>query len=1306
RNLQSKIGLVAARGRAKNIVYDFEVKVTGSKIELWINGLEIGEVTRSDSFNGGYAGIDRKNWSNQGECGSNSMDGISPMWVSDDYIGEEPEVKVLGQTDVEIKRIKPIPEEDFIGRDVIEHIPARQILEGYVDGNNFETYVYSTYTLADLDDQVFDYILKIRNRGDESHTFDIQLNIPIGDIEKSWFIAYDYGSELVYNLPNSDNPYTGYVELDSGEEWEMRVFIMPSHRALFEGGLGKLVLDFEVNSRSDFSFDVARLVSNVVPKTNCCFWKWRLPITVSYEDTYQTGDLVDYQVLVSFSGISELKDARDDGADIIFTDYKGGIIPFWRKSFNKASGSGSFWVKIPKINSGTPGETTILMFWGNPDYAVGRSSIEQTFDLWEDWEGRNLNEIVGCPDGTTDCSGKPDDPEGWENIPTPDDNFNWWVIRNRLDGQAVMADKGGGFRSNDIGPFVVGGDVRWKSYEVLYSFYDEYNSYSSGYGNPQYNPVFHQCPGNTWGMEFFAKMFIFRPFAHGTDWTWTYQSYPGGILGEGFPVRSKRYWVKIKLFNNPQDERTYLRMLLANSSPDDIDEDADFTEVTENPGTGYIADPAFSLEGGAIGFGGWNGGFSYDNIRVRKYTSPEPTVTIKPVEWIGAEPITSLSFPILTPPLMNGRPVFIKGTLTPWKWFGNLFALYADCYLAGDCKGGENQDEIGTISLWDKIDDETPRGFGDHLMEETAGDNNSSGRKIYTAYNKKLLNFEVSGASTLRPLLGVDTVAEAEDLIRFARGKYIEGYSRSKVRDTDGSHDEDKQWKLGDVIHSNPLIVGIPNMAYSLSDYWDFVEEHRDRDLVAYFGSNEGMVHAVRLAKWEDDKYESDLEATELWAFIPNESLPELVDTTDIYHEYLVDGLFRAIDVEFDDEYKTILIGSMRTGGQSLFALDVTNPTAPELLWEINSTTNPDEFEKIGETFSSPALGKLRRYDSEADPWVAILGSGFNPYDIKNLSKPASLTVVNLKDGEILHQVSLSDKYANITTDMAVFRDQDGYIEKVYFGDHYGTLWRVDLSTTDKVGGFLNKDELDEDDMLFEPSDYTSSDIYNPPARPISAQPRVAVDEEKAAWVYFGSGSYGMYDYDYPYQRLYGLKDNKDTPYTEDDLINMTDSDETNPDKASWYIRLGETDPRDYDQETGAQSTKDRNERVLTTPEVYGGFVFFTTFTPSDNPCGGGLTRFYALGYKSGGYVSKLIKGVEDGGGEKEDVRSVVPGEPSSAKESVPSRPYIYVGQNEAGEPVAFGLVNLASGDLAKVELDTAKFSAETINILLWREIK
>ncbi|MBU2462049.1 hypothetical protein KKH65_04145, partial [bacterium] len=993
---------------------------------------------------------------------------------------------------------------------------------------------------------------------------------------------------------------------------------------------------------------------------------------------------------------------------------------------------------------GTIATTRIYCWWGNPDYIISRSNKKETFDLWEDWEDRDLDTVAGCPDNTSDCSGKPADLTGWRNLPTPANNYNWWRIRNRLDGKAIMADKGGSFGSDDIGPFVVGGDIRWSNYEVIYTFYDEYCNYSDCgqvWGNPQYNPVCHYDPGNTWGMEYFANMFIFRPYGDGTDWTWQYQSYPKDILGESFPAKNKRYWIKVRPFYRPDNGNTHLSLLVAKATPTDEDLDTGYKHITENEAAnppGFIAPLAYASQGGAIGFGGWNGGFSYDNIRVRKFVYPEPTVEIGSPQTLAYRPIKTLSFPNITQPLMDRRRCLVIGSIEPWIWRGNLYAYYADCYLSGDCKEGESTSTLGSISLWGSETSGKEKGFGDHLKEAIVGTNNLSydsiknepldwkkrERHIFTAgtttppplaVNGGFINFDYNNREQLKPFLNVPG-EELIDLINFVRGRYVQRYSRSKLRMTDGSTADNCQWKLGDIVHSNPLIVGLPTMYYPDTDYESFRKQNGSRTLVAYFGSNEGMIHCVRMAKYEKDnltgksKYKSDFTARELWTFIPQGLLGKLKETTDTEHEYTADGLLRAIDIwdNIEGKYKTVLVGVLRTGGSSIFAIDITDPYQPKLLWEKNKDSAGYEtfFQNIGETFSSPALGMLDKgLGPKNNPWVGIFGSGLDPIDVNNIfTKKAYLTIINLKDGSIIEnkQFKVSDKIGNITSNIECIIDKFGKIIRISFGDYFGGLFRVDLSTSSKVATFLSKVSL-SDYLFFEPSDYSTSNMWTgtPPKWPVPTEPVFGTikSKEEKFYIYLPTGDYDSYDSNYPHQRVYCLDETTiPSPYSyykgTSTLIDMTNSSNTNPDEKSYFIELGHSDIKDY-ATTGAISSKDRNERCLSPVEVFGGVLFFTTFTPSPSACEGGNTRFYATHFASGKYYDNLIKQVPG----KEDVRSV-----SYLNVGVPSSPMTYLGRGSEGEKLAAGIMNTGSADILQVSLNPSIFPA--VNILLWRELR
>lgn len=1367
-----------------NSIQDFDIKATANTIKLFVNYQQVGATlnrSASETWTGGYIGFNRGNFTDGAEGGSNSTDGISPLWFINNYIGVEPVVTFTGNTDITIKRILPTADAAYIGLDVINFTPTTQILEDYIDGDTLDKYVYNGYPAANPTKQTFKTAVTIRNRGNITDTFDISLALT--GVASQWSIAFDNGSGLNANLPGTGGtPTTGSVTLSAGASTIIYITAMPSAGALFEGAYGRLILDVAVNSRQDHLFDNARFLFNINGKTGC-YWKWKLPITVSYNDTNGTGSLVDYQVLVSLTGM-DFTDARSDGADIIFTDANGTALPFSTKSFTKGTtsttGAASYWIKVHNLTTGAPGSTTINMWWGNAAYSPTRSNKKATFDLWEDWENdttlgalpnySGVGAVVGCPDGTTGCTSVSSDPHGWKNNPQPSNNFNPWSIQTKLDGKAVKAAAQG---TSDFGPILAGGDTRWKSYEVSYSFYTEFAGTQA-----TYNPVYFQDAGNGWGMEFFDNKLIFRPFGSGTDWTWARQINASAKLGGStFPANSKRYWVKVRLFQNPSDSKTHLKLFISptdsgTTAPSDTDADTNYTEVTPAT-TGIIPDTAFNLSSGMIGFGGWDGGFSNDNIRVRKYTEPQPTCTKGTAALTNYAPITTLSMPVLTAPLLNGRSVLLNGMMTTFKWTGDLVAVYADCYIAGDCNPapvtGEDATKKGTISLWGKTDDYTPKGFGDQLKIAVAGNNNrtsiddsswqTNGRYIFSAYDSNsdgkinctttaadCIALGTSNAATFRSLLGYASEAspytQTTNLIKFIRGQYISAFTRSDIRNqcTTGT-DDSCQWKLGDVTHSNPLVVGVPNMLYSDPAYDTFRTNNSGRDMVVYASSNEGMVHAIRMSKYNSTtkKYTVDSTATELWSFIPNAILPVLKDTTDNYHEYTNDGLLRGIDIKSTGTggtYKTVLIGGLRSGGQSLFALDVTDPRTANLMWEINKSTNAADFTKIGKTWSAPALGRLCETSpcnssSTTNRWVAIIGSGFDPSGITNLTKAAYISFVDIETGDVIKQINVSTKPGNLTTNIGVLRDKSGYIQNVYFGDYYGALWRLDLSTATKVTAMLGaaKTVLADADMLFKPSDYATSNITNAanlPQRPITSQPAISYAKDSGGndvwWVYFGTGVFDTYDAAYPYQRFYALKNTVTTPYLDTDLTDMTYTSATNATKNNWFMELGHSDSRDYEYSGTSTavcittcigqgytadycnskckdvttSTKGRNERVISSPTIYGGFVFISSYTPSSNVCGGGVARFYAVSYDTGSYNSGLLQF-----GNVTDGRSVA----ISTGGGIPSTPMVYTGKSGTGQVVGSGLVDTSTGGLTKTPLDPDKFSLN-INVLLWRRVR
>ena len=126
----------------------------------------------------------------------------------------------------------------------------------------------------------------------------------------------------------------------------------------------------------------------------------------------------------------------------------------------------------------------------------------------------------------------------------------------------------------------------------------------------------------------------------------------------------------------------------------------------------------------------------------------------------------------------------------------------------------------------------------------------------------------------------------------------------------------------------------------------------------------------------------------------------------------------------------------------------------------------------------------------------------------------------------------------------------------------------------------------------------------------------------------------------------------------------------------------------------------DTNERVLSKAEVFAGTVVFSTFTPSDNPCGGGDLRVYALDYMSGNATNVMQAGVVSGTYDTPDsTRSVLIEEGSG----VPSPVKVYSGGSGGGER-SFALVTEAGGGTKAIPM---QFNVgELLNIIYWREVR
>ena len=139
------------------------------------------------------------------------------------------------------------------------------------------------------------------------------------------------------------------------------------------------------------------------------------------------------------------------------------------------------------------------------------------------------------------------------------------------------------------------------------------------------------------------------------------------------------------------------------------------------------------------------------------------------------------------------------------------------------------------------------------------------------------------------------------------------------------------KWLLGDIYHSTPLVVDAPNFNFPdaafTSKYSDFKTNLKNRETIVYVGANDGMVHAF-----------SNKDGKEKFGIIPNNHLGKLKDLRTNSHQFFVDSSPRAYDVFIGASWSTVLVSGERGGGNSYFALDVTDPkdsNYPIVLWDV-----------------------------------------------------------------------------------------------------------------------------------------------------------------------------------------------------------------------------------------------------------------------------------------------------------------------------------------------------------------------------------
>lgn len=632
----------------------------------------------------------------------------------------------------------------------------------------------------------------------------------------------------------------------------------------------------------------------------------------------------------------------------------------------------------------------------------------------------------------------------------------------------------------------------------------------------------------------------------------------------------------------------------------------------------------------------------------------------------------------------------------------------AECcaYLFGDDDGDGTADRempdavvpLTTIRpLWEAGEKLALRNAGERSIM-TFVDRNGNG----AADEGEYLEFISENAGLLRPFLRAKDETEADNIIRYIRGEAIEGFrSRSAESEPPGV-----VWKLGDIVRSTPALAKEPlenyHIVYGDEGYEAYLNRWKGRPLTVFAGANDGMLHAFAggiyhsgdnpstADKEEQGWYDSEPAGTlspgdERWAFIPCNLLPHLkwltennythVDYVDLKPKIadariFADASGNPVDGEHTQGWGTVLIGGMGLGGGTIevlddfgsgeesrvfrsayFALDVTVPDHPRLLWEF---THP----ALGFTTGYPCIVRVESQRGfttpEDDRWFVVFGSG--PTDYRgNSTQSAHLFVVNLKSGELVCMTGGESLPGFFASPVSVDTNLDFNTDVIYAGESFlaGDMWQGSmrrLSTRTCTGAACNAN--DPWPYSSDPAAWNTSTLCSIP-QPVTAAPAVSLGGDQNVWVFFGTGRYfGLYDRaahaaenvflgiqdpcyrgdctgEVSFNQLYDSSPvivHRDGTISGTALATFNDLEHEIEGGPGWYLTLSPD-----------------GERVLSKPGLLGGVLTFTSFTPDSDPCGvQDVSTLYTLCYRTGtAWIKPLFLPASDnpvhsGGGQRD----------------------------------------------------------------------
>jgi type IV pilus assembly protein PilY1 len=549
--------------------------------------------------------------------------------------------------------------------------------------------------------------------------------------------------------------------------------------------------------------------------------------------------------------------------------------------------------------------------------------------------------------------------------------------------------------------------------------------------------------------------------------------------------------------------------------------------------------------------------------------------------------------------------------------------------------------------------------------------------------------------------------------------------------------------RLGDVFHSNPVVVRRPRQPGGDISYKAFKSHYAARTRVLYAGTNGGFLEGIHAGTFDvpTQKYDEGTGA-EIFGFMPWESRLKVkflpIDPATKRHHY-VDGDANSADVWIHpspiantragdgSEWRTVLVGGMREGGHHFYALDITNPDGinaadagaplayPGYLWEFPvETPNPDQA-LMGETWSKPILTRVKVKVGADDNggagyerWVAVVTAGYAPQSDPNpdvvtgiassyaaaATQGRAIFMIDVKTGEVLAEKKFDTLatdgqqdmvYSVVATPTVLDLNFDGFADSIYVVDMGGQVfkWVINDIGEDRVndGTGLRTQPNWPFKVFFRaaPTKIGGDTFY----KNLFFSPAVAYSQGKL-WLAFGSGERR----NLPFEGVAGDDSENNRFYV------IVDPDPYER-AAVPFGTFDETDLTDFSGSEAAATFANQGfffsvgdgEKFVTNVEIFAGDVIAASFLPTTNidPCvskGQGTLHVFDLVNGEGHF--------DDGGGNP--VRGLDIGA------GLPTDPKISVGVGGTNNRV---IVEKSGADLETFEEDDIDVGR---GLLYWRE--